>query len=65
MLLVLLEALTQQRTLEDAARELPLPAPFDQIVRKGMSGEWGLAEIGAALKPAAAVRCLVVPVRRT
>ncbi len=53
---VLLEALTQKRTLEDAARELPLPSPFEQIVRKGMSGEWGVEEIGAALKPAAAVQ---------
>jgi eukaryotic-like serine/threonine-protein kinase len=54
---VVLQALTQQRTLAGAARELPLPEPFDQIVRKGMSGEWGLREIGAALKlagPAAA-----------
>lgn len=47
---VLLQALTQQRTLQGASREPPLPAPFEQIVRKGMSGEWGLAEIGAALK---------------
>src|SRR5882757_1139034 len=48
---VLLQALTQQRTLEDASRLLPLPAPFEQIVRKGMSGEWGLAQIAVALKP--------------
>src|SRR5260370_22545308 len=47
---VLLQALTQQRTLEDATRQLPLPAPFEQIVRKGISGEWGLAQIGVALK---------------
>jgi hypothetical protein len=47
---LLLQALTQQRTLEDATRQLPLHAPFEQIVRKGMSGEWGLAEIGTALK---------------
>ena len=46
---VLLEALTQQRTL-DAMRGMPLPAPFEQIVRKGVSGEWGLAQIGTALK---------------
>ena len=52
---VLLEALTQQRTLEGASRDLPLPAPFEQIVRKGLSGEWGLEEIGAALNPVAAV----------
>ena len=46
----LLQALTQQRTLEGASRVLPLPGPFEQIVRKGISGEWGLAEIGKALK---------------
>jgi hypothetical protein len=48
---VLLQALTQKRTLEDASRALPLPAPFEQIVRKGISGEWGLAQIAVALKP--------------
>jgi eukaryotic-like serine/threonine-protein kinase len=53
---VLLQALTQQRTLEAAARDLPLPAPFDQIVRKGMSGEWDLAEIAAALEEPALPR---------
>ncbi|HTC75567.1 MAG TPA: hypothetical protein VK684_08335 [Edaphobacter sp.] len=47
---VLLQALTQQRTLADASRALPLPAPFEQIVRKGINGEWGLAEIATALK---------------
>ncbi len=47
---VLLQALTQQRTLEAAARDLPLPVPFDAIVRKGMSGEWGAAEIATALE---------------
>lgn len=51
---VLLQALTQKRTLEDAVSDLPLPAPFDLIVEKGMSGEWGVAEISAALKPMAA-----------
>jgi eukaryotic-like serine/threonine-protein kinase len=47
---VLLQALTQQSTLENATRGLPLPAPFEQIIRKGTSGEWGLAQIGTALK---------------
>lgn len=47
---VLLQALTQERTLVAAARELPLPSPFDQIVRKSMSGVWGVAEIQAALQ---------------
>jgi eukaryotic-like serine/threonine-protein kinase len=49
---VLLQALTQHRTLEDATRNRSLSAPFEQIVRKGMSGEWGLAQIGVVLKPA-------------
>jgi eukaryotic-like serine/threonine-protein kinase len=47
---LLLQALTHERTLDAAAVRLPLPAPFDQIVLKGMSGEWGLAEIAAALE---------------
>jgi eukaryotic-like serine/threonine-protein kinase len=51
---VLLQALTRQRTLEGAVRDLPLAAPFEQIVRKGMSGEWGLAQIGVALRPVVA-----------
>lgn len=50
---VLLRSLTQRRTLEDARGELPLAAPFDGIVRNGLSGSWGLREIGAALAPAA------------
>ena len=50
---VLLAALTQQRKLENSTRYPALPAPFEEIVRKGMSGEWGLAQIGVALKPAA------------
>jgi eukaryotic-like serine/threonine-protein kinase len=51
MAMVLLRALTQQRTLEAASRDLPLPEPFDQIVRKGLSGEWGLREIAALVPP--------------
>jgi hypothetical protein len=47
---VLLQAITQERTLVAAARELPLPSPFDQIVGKSMSGVWGVAEIQAALQ---------------
>ena len=49
---VLLQCLTQQRTLEGAARELPLTAPFDEIVRKSIAGEWGLPQIAKALGPA-------------
>jgi hypothetical protein len=57
---VLLEALTQRKTLDR-----PLPAPFDEIVRKGTSGEWGLTQIGAALKPAVMAESAAVrPVAR-
>jgi len=47
---LLLQSLTQQPTLEAAAGDLPLPTPFDSIVRKTMRGEWGSIQIGAALK---------------
>jgi eukaryotic-like serine/threonine-protein kinase len=53
---VLLQSLTQQRTLEDAAREFPLPMPFDSIVRKTIRGEWGAREISAALETPATPR---------
>ncbi len=59
--LVLLQALTQQRTLEAAARDLPLPEPFDQIVRRSISGEWGLREIAAALTLVAAAPPAAMP----
>jgi eukaryotic-like serine/threonine-protein kinase len=58
---VLLRALTQQRTLEAASRDLPLAEPFDQIVRKGISGEWGLKEISAALAKGAAAAPVAAP----
>lgn len=49
---LLLQALTQERTLEAAAaRRRGLPPPFDQIVPKAITAEWGLAEISAALRP--------------
>jgi hypothetical protein len=48
---VLLQALTQSKTLEEAKRYMPLPAPFNEIIPKGMSGEWGLEEIHTALRP--------------
>ncbi len=58
---VVLQALTQHKTLEEAEGELPLEAPFDEIVRKGMNGEWGLREISAALNPGVAVPSPVTP----
>ncbi len=47
---LLLQVLTQKRTLEEAAKEPPLPAPFGQVVRYGITGAWGLTEIRAALE---------------
>jgi eukaryotic-like serine/threonine-protein kinase len=47
---VLLRAMTQKRSLEEARGDLPLAAPMDAIVRKAIDGEWGLREISAALK---------------
>ena len=44
---VLLQALAQRTTLEAGGRTLP--APFDRIVPRTMSGEWGVTEISAAL----------------
>lgn len=61
---VLLQALTQHKTLEDAERELPLQEPFDEIVHKGMSGEWGLREIASALNPGLGVPPVAPPVAR-
>ncbi len=46
---VLLRALAQAETLEVATRVQPLPAPFDEIVRNGLSGAWGLGQITAVL----------------
>ena len=46
---VLLQALTQRKTL-DAATQASLPAPFDRIVPNGLNGTWGFAEITVALK---------------
>jgi eukaryotic-like serine/threonine-protein kinase len=56
---VLLEALTQKKTLQET-----LPAPFDEIVRKGMKGEWGLAQIGVALRAKAPVQPVARPVEK-
>jgi eukaryotic-like serine/threonine-protein kinase len=46
---VLLRVLTQAETVEAATSVRPLPAPFDEIVRNGLSGAWGLGQITAAL----------------
>jgi eukaryotic-like serine/threonine-protein kinase len=46
---VLLRAITQAETLEVATRARPLPVPFDEIVRNGLNGTWGLGQIMAAL----------------
>jgi hypothetical protein len=50
---VLLQSLRQTETLEEATRVQPLPASFDEIVRNGLSGAWGLEQIAAALSAGA------------
>jgi serine/threonine protein kinase len=45
----LMQVLLGQPRRTQETRQTPLPPPFDDIVRNGMSGEWGLAEIQAAL----------------
>ena len=42
-------SLTQRRDVGHAK----LPRPFDELVRNGMSGTWGLKEMGAVVRPAA------------
>lgn len=59
---VLLQALTQRKTPE-GLHEAELPAPFGEIVRHGMSGRWGLAEMQAALEEGTAesIRATTAP----
>jgi hypothetical protein len=47
---VLLQALTQAETLEVATRIQPLQTPFEEIVRNGLSGAWGLGQIKTSLE---------------
>lgn len=47
--LVLMQVLLGMQRGSFSPRQSILPPPFDEIVRKGMSGEWGLAEIQTAL----------------
>ncbi|MBS1799826.1 MAG: hypothetical protein JSS95_08380 [Acidobacteria bacterium] len=46
---VLLQALTGRTSLQGSATLLP--SPFDGIIRNGLSGRWGLAEMSSALGP--------------
>jgi hypothetical protein len=47
---VLLQALTQQKSLNSIG-SAKLPTPFDMIIRNGISGTWGLAQIASVLNP--------------
>ena len=49
---VLLQSLTRKKSLSDLGAT-KLPAPFDPIIRNGINGSWGLAQIAAALTPVA------------
>lgn len=56
---LLLQCLTRSRNLGGTR----LPGPFDEVVRKGESGAWGLKEIQGALRPVAPVARPTVPTR--
>ena len=47
---VLLQRALTPAVTPDSATRKPLPAPFDEIVRNGFSGAWGLEQILAALR---------------
>jgi hypothetical protein len=47
---VLLQALTQRKSL-DAIGATRLPVPLDAVIRNGINGTWGLAQMAAALNP--------------
>jgi hypothetical protein len=48
--LVLMQVLLGSPRTSASHRPAALPAPFDMIVQKGISGEWGLADIQAELQ---------------
>ncbi|HKF48524.1 MAG TPA: hypothetical protein VKB38_14295 [Terracidiphilus sp.] len=56
--LVLMEVLLGSARTASPHRQFALPAPFDDIVLNARSGEWGLAEIKAALTARPAFRSL-------
>ena len=51
-------SLTQRRDIG----QTKLPRPFDEFVRNGMSGTWGLKEMGAVVRPVAVASFPIVPV---
>ncbi len=60
------EALTQRKlTSPDDPAIDRLPAPFRLIVKNAVSGNWGLGEIAAALKPGASLPPAAVPAPKT
>ncbi|HEY2860321.1 MAG TPA: hypothetical protein VGJ21_18010 [Terracidiphilus sp.] len=49
LVLILMQVLLGHARLTQASWQVTLPEPFDEVLRKGTSSEWGLAEIQAAL----------------
>jgi hypothetical protein len=56
--LLMLRALTLERELKPGMR---LSAPFDQVIRNGIAGTWGLAQMDRLLSPPSAAPAPVVP----
>lgn len=71
--LLLLQALTQQRNPAASPTGPPLPAPLREIIQNGVSGNWGLAQMAAALaktapqpaKPVQAAPAAMMPTAST
>ena len=57
---VLLQALTQRHSIEGIPASA-IPVPFNNIIRKGLDGTWGLEDIKAALEGQFAPKQAAVP----
>lgn len=57
---VLLQALTQKNTLTGIS-DAAVPAPFNQIIRKGFDGTWGPGDIKAALESHSTLKKAALP----
>ncbi|AXC13206.1 Serine/threonine kinase [Acidisarcina polymorpha] len=61
--MVLLQALTRERRVERLASIGSIPSSLNDAIRKGLSGDWGLDEVAAALgtSPIRTPRAVVAP----
>jgi hypothetical protein len=62
--LLLMQVLLGTTRFSGASPQFLVPTPFEDIVRNGISGAWGLAEINAALTPLASSKAKAAPAGR-